>query len=82
MDTHREEIPEKETEIIIKPKNNSEAIMMLSANKMKWTLWELKHNFWRTWKHDESSLNLDTLKERISALLYEHGISDELLEDE
>ncbi len=72
---------EKETEIIIKPKDSTEAITMLSANKMKWALWELKHNFWRTWKHDESSLNLETLKEKINELFEEHGISEELLED-
>ena len=44
-------------------------------------IWELKHNFWRQWKHDETDFNLETYKEALADLLDEHSINvDELID--
>ena len=42
-------------------------------------IWELQHNFWRKWKHDDSDFNLETYKEALSEMLDEYNINpDEL----
>jgi hypothetical protein len=42
-------------------------------------IWELKHNFWRKWKHNEEDFTLDNYKEALAELLDEHNINiDEL----
>lgn len=43
-------------------------------------LFEISHNMWRKWKHDDTELNVDTLREEISRILYDNGISYEHLE--
>ena len=44
-------------------------------------VWELKHNFWREWKHDEEKFTLDDYREALSDLLEEHNINiDELID--
>jgi hypothetical protein len=67
---------EKETEIIIKPKDAEEAIVMLSAYKMQNALWEIKHNFWRNWKHDEESLTLDDMRQKLRAIFIDYEVDD------
>jgi hypothetical protein len=42
-------------------------------------IWELKHNFWRKWKHDETDFNLDSYKEALAELLEEHNVNIETL---
>ena len=37
-------------------------------------IWELKHNFWRKWKHDETDFNLDNYKDELSDLMNEYNI--------
>jgi hypothetical protein len=71
---------EKETEIIIKPKDKKEAILMLSAENMQMALWEIRYNLWRNWKHDEESLSLDSLREKLNDIYEDCGISSEILE--
>ena len=46
----------------------------------KYALFEISHNMWRKWKHDESELSVDTLREEISKILYDNGITYEHLE--
>jgi hypothetical protein len=67
--------------IIIETTDPEEAVLMLSANKLKMFIWELKHNFWRQWKHDDSDLNLYTLREKLNELLEENGITENLIGD-
>ena len=51
----------------------------VNASKMAYFIWELKHNFWRKWKHDDVDFNLDTYKEALYELMEEHNINpDEL----
>jgi len=52
---------------------------VMKATDMAMFIWELKHNFWRKWKHDDSDFNLETYKEALGELLDEYNINpDEL----
>lgn len=46
----------------------------------KSALFEISHNMWRKWKYDESELSVDTLREEISRILYDNGITYEVFE--
>lgn len=46
----------------------------------KSALFEISHNMWRKWKHDDTELNVYTLREEINRILYDNGISHEHLE--
>ena len=51
----------------------------VKASDMAGFIWELKHNFWRKWKHDETDFTLDKYKEALCDLMKEHNINlDEL----
>ena len=51
----------------------------LHASAMAMFIWELKHNFWRKWKHDDSDFNLETYREALGEMLDEYNINpDEL----
>jgi murein L,D-transpeptidase YafK len=51
----------------------------MKSSDMAIFIWELKHNFWRKWKHDDSEFNLETYKEALNELLDEYNITpDEL----
>lgn len=53
----------------------------MKSTDMAMFIWELKHNFWRKWKHDDTNFNLDTYRESLGELLEEHNIIiDELTE--
>jgi hypothetical protein len=53
----------------------------MKSTDMAMFIWELKHNFWRKWKHDDTNFNLDTYRESLGELLEEHNINiDELTE--
>lgn len=63
--------------------NNIDDVMAMNkamkATDMALFIWELKHNFWRKWKHDDKDFNLDTYREALHELLEEHNINiDEL----
>jgi murein L,D-transpeptidase YafK len=52
----------------------------MKSSDMAIFIWELKHNFWRKWKHDDSEFNLETYKEALNELLDEYNINpDELI---
>ena len=51
----------------------------MQASAMAMFIWELKHNFWRKWKHDDSDFNLETYRAALGELLDEYNINpDEL----
>ena len=51
----------------------------MQASTMAMFIWELKNNFWRKWKHDDSDFNLETYREALGELLDEYNINpDEL----
>ncbi len=61
------------------PQDVESHLQCVNANKMAGFIWELKHNFWRKWKHDDSDFNLDTYKEALADLMDEWNINaDEL----
>ena len=61
------------------PEDRTEHLRCVKALDMACFIWELKHNFWRKWKHDDSDFNLDTYKEALHELMEEHNINpDEL----
>ncbi len=64
--------------------NNDDEMAMKRAMKstdMASFIWELQHNFWRKWKHDETDFNLDTYREALGDLLDAHNINiDELID--
>jgi len=56
-----------------------EHLQCTMSNDMACFIWELKHNFWRKWKHNEEDFNLDSYKEALHELMKEHNINpDEL----
>lgn len=46
-----------------------------NRSRYKYALFEITHNLWRRWKHDESNLNIDTFKSAIGEILDECGIN-------
>jgi hypothetical protein len=66
-------------EFLDTPEGKQSLNQCVNANKMAGFIWELKHNFWRKWKHDDSDFNLDTYKEALADLMDEWNINaDEL----
>ena len=64
--------------------SNSEDVIefkqSMKANDMAMFIWELKNNFWRKWKHDDSDFNLETYRQALRELLDEYNINpDELI---
>ena len=61
------------------PQDVESHLQCVKAAKMAGFIWELKHNFWRKWKHNDEDFNLDTYKEALHELMEEHTINpDEL----
>tara|TARA_R110002096_G_scaffold353470_1_gene546730 strand:- start:490 stop:717 length:228 start_codon:yes stop_codon:yes gene_type:complete len=53
----------------------------MKSTDMAMFIWELQHNFWRKWKHDDTDFNLDTYRESLGDLLDEYNINiDELID--
>ena len=64
---------------LLEPEEAQAHLQCVKANKMACFIWELKHNFWRKWKHNETDFNLDSYKEALTDLMEEHNINpDEL----
>jgi len=60
--------------------DQAEHLRCVKSSDMACFIWELKHNFWRKWKHDETDFNLDNYKEALSELLESYNINiDELI---
>ena len=58
-----------------------EAKQLVKVSDMALLLWELKHNFWRKWKHDESEFTLNNYKDELADLFYEYHVDvDDLSE--
>jgi len=53
----------------------------MKSTDMAMFIWELKHNFWRKWKHDDTNFNLDTYRESLGELLEDHNINIDELTD-
>jgi len=47
----------------------------IKSSDMTGFIWELQHNFWRKWKHDEDNFTLDNYKEELLKLLEEYSIN-------
>ncbi len=47
----------------------------MQSSAMATFIWELKHNFWRKWKHDDSDFNLETYRKALNELLDEYNIN-------
>ena len=54
-----------------------ELLRAVKADDMSMFIWELVHNFWRKWKHNESDFTLDNYKEELAELLIEYNIDIE-----
>ena len=53
----------------------------IKSTDMACFIFELKHNFWRKYKHDESDFNVENYREALGRLLEEHNINvEDLLE--
>ncbi len=74
-------LKEYDMKYIFECDNKNDAKTLVKAEDMAMMLWELKHNFWRKWKHDDSALNIDTLRDELGELFYEYNIDpDDLIE--
>ena len=63
------------------PEQKQEHLQCVKAHDMACFIWELKHNFWRKWKHNDEDFNLDSYKEALHELMGEHNINpDELFQ--
>jgi hypothetical protein len=47
----------------------------MKSSDMAHFIWELQHNFWRKWKHDETDFTLDNYKEALYELMEEYNIN-------
>ena len=53
----------------------------VKAPDMAAFIWELQHNFWRKWKHNEEFFTLERYQEALGELMEEHGINlEDLIE--
>jgi len=46
----------------------------IKSTDMAMFIWQLKHNFWRKWKHDETNFTLDNYKDALYELMQEYNI--------
>jgi len=63
------------------PEQSQELKRVMKAEDMASFIWELQHNFWRKWKHDDTNFNLDTYREELSLLLNQYNINIDELTD-
>lgn len=61
---------------IVKTTDSEDASALFKYRQMRNALFEIKANMWRTWKHDEESLTLDSLREKVSDIFEDNGIHD------
>jgi hypothetical protein len=63
------------------PEDKIDHLRCVHSTDMAMFIWELKHNFWRKWKHDETDFNLDNYKDALYELMQEYNINiDNLIE--
>jgi len=46
----------------------------INANNMAIFIFELRHNFWRKWKHGEDDFTLDNYKDSLYELMQNHDV--------
>jgi len=63
------------------PEDRKEHMMCMKSSNMASFIWELQHNFWRQWKHDEDNFTLDNYKDALLQLLNDHNINVDKLVD-
>ena len=51
----------------------------VNVTEMACFIWELKHNFWRKWKHDDSDFNLETFIKSLDELMDAYDVNVEEL---
>ena len=56
------------------PEDHMNHTRCLQAQEMALFIWELQHNFWRKWKHDESKFTLEAYQEALAELMDDHSI--------
>ena len=56
-----------------------ELLRVVKATDMAMFIWELQHNFWRKWKHNEDDFTLDNYREELAEMLIEYHIDTEEL---
>ena len=57
------------------PEDRMSHLRCVKSLDMACFIWELKHNFWRKWKHDETDFTLDNYKEALYELMEEYNIN-------
>ena len=62
-------------EYTFKTEDADEAKDLINASNYAAALFEIQCNLWRKWKHDESTLNVDTLREAINEIFEQHNIT-------
>mgnify|MGYP000595508306 CR=1 FL=1 len=63
------------------PADTMAHLRCVNAANMAAFIWDLKHNLWRKWKHDETDFNLDNYKEALYELMKDYNIDiDNLIE--
>jgi len=63
------------------PEDRMDHKRCIRSSDMAMFIWELKNNFWRKWKHDETDFTLDNYKDALYGLLQEYHIDiDDLIE--
>ena len=67
--------------VTFKTNDPMEVKRLSKAGDMAFFIWELVHNFWRKWKHDETDFNVDNYREELADLLTEHNIDIDDLVD-
>ena len=63
------------------PEDRKEHMRCMKSSDMASFIWELKHNFWRKWKHDDSDFNLDNYKDALWDLLQDYIVNIDELTD-
>jgi hypothetical protein len=63
------------------PEDRKEHMRCMKSSDMASFIWELKHNFWRKWKHDDSDFNLDNYKDALWDLLQDYNVNIDELTD-
>ena len=63
----------------IETDDEKEALQMVMAGNLAAFIWELKHNYWRKYKYDESNFTLSRFKDDLQEMLEEFGIDIDAL---
>ena len=63
------------------PEDRKQHLRCVHSTDMASFIWQLKYNFWRKWKHDETDFNLNNYRDELSDLMNDYNIDiDNLIE--